>query len=159
MTVPNRFRAGLGVTLTLLFSVGSSRAEDLAPVPHSAGELLYQCGQGGHQAFVPQNNGNILYMDCANRSVRWVDTCASLNKALVSYDDDIRFLEEELKRPDSEATGIDLWNVNFDRETIERETLPNLKKDREKMVRILKYAESFLEKKPSSNPYQCALSN
>lgn len=85
--------------------------------------------------------------------------CASLSRTLGEYDDDIRHLEEELTDPETATNGIDLWNVNFDRKTIETEILPNLKIDREKIERILKHAESFLHTKRPSNPYQCALTN
>jgi len=149
----------IGTTLAVLFSMNAARAEDLAPVPHPTGEFNYQCGQGGHQAFVPADNGTILYMDCRNASTRFILDCASLGNTLGEYNDDILHLEDELKNPESEASGINLWNVTFDRDEIENKILPNLKIDREKIARILKHAESFLHAQPPTNPYRCELTN
>ena len=152
--------AAAGCLLSSVFLYASAaQAEDKTPVPHPAGEFNYQCGQGGSQAFVPQNNGAILYMDCRNGYTRFVINCASLGKTLSEYNDDIFNLEEALKDPESADNGISLWNVEFEREKIVNEILPNLKIDRGKIERILKYAESFLKKTPESNPYQCALTN
>lgn len=148
-----------GLLLSAFVAASAAQAEDKTSVSNPADEFVHQCRQGGNQAFVPKNNGIILFMDCRDSYTHNIFNCASLQKKLVEYEDDIRHLEEELTDPETAANGIDLWNVNFERKTIETEILPNLKIGQEKMERILKYAESFLKKRPPSNPYQCALTN
>lgn len=88
--------------------------------------------------------------NCSDRTIHTTFNCPALAQHSDEMERDIRYLEEELLRPDAHETGIDLWSVNFDKADIISDILPSLKASRENLLPVLEQVSS-----DAGNRYKC----